>query len=156
MLSQLIERDGRGGIHLIVETLTTDSEIVVRNIRNCSNVIGPLTIGRLLTTFALQPEFEPVFRSLIQFGDIDIVCCPAEAALSGNPEGAPLSFGDLLSMPRNGSIPIGWVVPPPGSEDGRKTDPGGLRRLAPTVMLNPPKDSLLPPGAEIIFLHREA
>jgi hypothetical protein len=154
MLSRLIGQEKREDIRLIVETLTVDSEVVVRNIRNCSNVIGPLTIGRLLTTFALQPEFEPVF--LIQFGDIDIVCCPAEAALSGNPEGAPLSFGDLLSMPRNGSIPIGWVVPPPGSEDGRKTDPGGLRRLAPTVMLNPPKDSLLPPGAEIIFLHREA
>lgn len=156
MLSRLIEQEEREDIRLIVETLTVDSEVVVRNIRNCSNVIGPLTIGRLLTTFALQPEFEPVFRALIQFGDIDIVCCPAGDALSGSPEGATLSFGDLLRMPRNGSIPIGWVVPPPGSEDGRKSDAGGLRRLAPTVMLNPPKDSILPPGAEIIFLHREA
>jgi hypothetical protein len=156
MLSRLIGQEGREDIRLIVETLTVDSEVVVRNIRNCSNVIGPLTIGRLLTTFALQPEFEPVFRALIQFGDIDIVCCPAGAALSGSPDGAPLSFGDLLRMPRNGSIPIGWVVPPSGSEDKRNADGGGLRRLGSTVMLNPPKDSLLPPGAEIIFLHREA
>jgi hypothetical protein len=59
-------------------------------------------------------------------------------------------------MPRNGSIPIGWVVPPPAGEGDRHADAGGLRRLAPTVMLNPPKDSLLPSGAEIIFLHREA
>jgi len=156
MLSRLIGQEGREDIRLIVETLTVDSEVVVRNIRNCSNVIGPLTIGRLLTTFALQPEFEPVFRALIQFGDIDIVCCPAGAALCGSREGAPPSFGDLLRMPRNGSIPIGWVVPPPAGEGDRHADAGGLRRLAPTVMLNPPKDSLLPSGAEIIFLHREA
>ena len=147
MISSLLEAEGDREVRLIVETLTVDSEVVVRNIRNCSNVIGPRVTGRLLTTFAIQPEFEPVFRSLVRFGDLDIVCHPAKEVLSGWEEGEPVTFGELLALPLRGAIPLGWVAPAP--EDG------GLRRAAPRVVLNPPKDGSLPEGGEIIFLCRE-
>jgi len=153
LLSRLIERSGRTDIRIIVETLTVDTEVIVRNIRNCSNVIGPLTIGRLLTIFALQPEFEPVYKALIQFGDIDFVCCPAKESMHGFSEGTRVTFGELIAMGDNGAIPIGWVAPP--EEAGRDEGRGGLRRAAPSVVLNPPKDGVLPEGAEIIFLKRE-
>ncbi len=130
-----------------------DTEVIVRNIRNCSNVIGPLTIGRLLTIFALQPEFEPVYRALIQFGNIDFVCCPASEALREAGEGVAITFGELISMGNNGAVPIGWVAPP--ARAGSEEEEGGLRRAAPSVILNPPKESVLPEGAEIIFLRRE-
>lgn len=147
MISSLIEDEGNGEVPLIVETLTVDSEVVIRNIRNCSNVIGPRVTGRLLTTFAIQPEFEPVFRSLVRFGDIDIVCHPVGEVLSGWSEGESVTFGELLALPLRGAIPLGWVAPAKGD--------GGLRRAAPKVVLNPPKDSPLPEGGEIIFLCRE-
>ena len=157
MLSQLIERDGREEIHLIVETLTTDSEIVVRNIRNCSNVIGPLTTGRLLTTFALEPKFEPVFRTIIQFGDIDIVCRSMTDAVAGWKSGGK-TFGELLSLSHDGCIPLGWVeninsAAEAGGEAGETQE--ALRRIAPRVRLNPPKSSEIPPEAEIVFLQRQ-
>ncbi len=153
MLSRLIDTSARKDVRIIVETLTVDTEVIVRNIRNCSNVIGPLTIGRLLTIFALQPEFEPVYRALIQFGDIDFVCCPAAEALQEAEEGVAVTFGDLISMGNNGAVPIGWVAPP--ARTGSDEEEGGLRRAAPSVILNPPKESVLPEGAEIIFLRRE-
>ena len=148
MLSQLIEEQGREHIHLIVETLTVDSEVVVRNIRNCSNVIGPLTIGRLLTTFTLQPEFEALFRTIIQYGEIDIACRPAKGAVPGWKPGET-TFGDLLAGAHNGCVPLGWVRPASEGKDGK------MRRTAPAVELNPPKSAPVPEGSEIVFLHRQ-
>jgi len=140
-----------------VETLTTDSEIVVRNIRNCSNVIGPLTTGRLLTTFALEPKFEPVFRTIIQFGDIDIVCRSMTDAVGGW-KGGGKTFGELLSLSHDGCIPLGWVeninsAAEAGGEAGETQE--ALRRVAPRVRLNPPKSSEIPREAEIVFLQRQ-
>ncbi|MDD3513597.1 MAG: ion transporter, partial [Synergistaceae bacterium] len=150
MLGQLIEEQGREGIHLIVETLTLDSEVVVRNIRNCSNVIGPLTIGRLLTTFTLQPEFEALFRTIIQYGEIDIACRPALDSVPGWKPGET-TFADLLAGSRNSCIPLGWVKLP---EEGAALE-ATMRRAAPKVELNPPKSSIVPERSEIVFLHRQ-
>ena len=148
MLGHMIEEQGRENIHLIVETLTVDSEVVVRNIRNCSNVIGPLTIGRLLTTFTLQPEFEALFRTIIQYGEIDIACRPAKGAVPGWKPGET-TFGDLLAGAHNGCVPLGWVRPASEGKDGK------MRRTAPAVELNPPKSAPVPEGSEIVFLHRQ-
>jgi hypothetical protein len=154
MLSHMIEARNkecdRENLRMIVETLTVDSEVVVRNIRNCSNVIGPLTIGRLLTTFTLQPEFEGLFRTLIQFGDIDIVCRRASDALPGRPV-ETLTFGDLLTGAVNGCIPLGWVHAAPQKEEENKA----MRGLSARVELNPPKNARVPEGSEIVFLQRQ-
>ncbi|MGI6783278.1 MAG: ion transporter [Aminivibrio sp.] len=152
LLSRLIDKSASGDVRIIAETLTVDTEVIVRNIRNCSNVIGPLTIGRLLTIFTLQPEFEPVYKALIQLGEIDFICCPASEALRGAGE-APVTFGELIAVGDNGAVPMGWVAPPEGADI--EGDRDGLRRAAPSVVLNPPKESVLPEGAEIIFLKRE-
>lgn len=150
MLSQLIEKRGREDIHLIVETLTVDSEVVVRNIRNCSNVIGPLTIARLLTTFTLQPEFEALFRTLIQYGEVDIACRPALDSVTGWKPGQT-TFAELLAGARNNCIPLGWVKLPE-EETVKGTT---MRHAAPEVELNPPKSAIVPERSEIIFLRRK-
>ena len=148
MLSDLIdEKVGGDRIHLILETLTVDSEIVVRNIRNCTNVIGPLTIGRLLTTFALQPEFEALFRKIIQFGEVDIVCHPLDDVL---PESELPTFGELLANRFSDAIPLGWVRT--GISSNQKD--GDLWRSASTVELNPGKEQRVPRNASIIYLWR--
>lgn len=150
MLSHMIDEPGTDGaardVRLIVETLTVDSEAVVRNIRSCSNVIAPLTIARLLTTFTLQPEFEELFRTIIQYGEIDIACRPASDAVPGIAPGQ-VTFGELLEGAHNGCIPLGWVEAAPEAS-------GHIRRDSPRVVLNPPKRSRLPQDCEIIFLRR--
>ena len=148
MLSHMIEEAGAGDVRMIVETLTVDSEAVVRNIRSCSNVIAPLTIARLLTTFTLQPEFEELFRTIIQHGDIDIACRPVEDSVMGFEQGKT-TFGKLLEGAHNGCIPLGWVETEPCDSSDRIR--GGSR----TVTLNPPKRSEVPPGSDIIFLRRQ-
>ena len=148
MLSHMIEEAVEKDVRLIVETLTVDSEAVVRNIRSCSNVIAPLTTARLLTTFALQPEFEELFRTIIQYGDVDIACSPVEDSVPGF-ESDRTTFAELLGGSHNGCIPLGWVEPEP-PETGAH-----IERSARKVVLNPSKKSRVPCGADIVFLRRQ-
>lgn len=125
-------------IYLVVEILTPDSEEVVREIRNCSHVVGPLVIGRLITTFALYPELEGVFRDMIQLGKEDILCRSPETISRQFPALPPHpSFADFLALPCRGAIPLGWVEPASGC-----------------IRLNPPREAKLPEGAEVIYLCR--
>jgi len=125
-------------IYLVVEILTPDSEEVVREIRNCSHVVGPLVIGRLITTFALYPELEGVFRDMIQLGKEDILCRRLEEIARQFPALPPgPSFADLLRLPCRGAIPLGWIEP-----------------ASRQVRLNPPKETRPPEQAEIIYLCR--
>ncbi len=106
MLSRLIGQEGREDIRLIVETLTVDSEVVVRNIRNCSNVIGPLTIGRLLTTFALQPDssrFPGPSRS-----ETSISYAARGSPLCGSGKEPPLPSGIFSACPERSIPSAGW------------------------------------------------
>lgn len=141
MVNHLIDAEERRrarDIYLVVEILTPDSEEVVREIRNCSHVVGPLVIGRLITTFALYPELEGVFRDMIQLGKEDILCRRFEELVRQFPALPPRpNVADLLRLPCRGAIPLGWIEP-------------ATRQ----IRLNPPKDTSLPDQAEIIYLCR--
>jgi len=114
---------------LIVEILTPDSEAVFKNIfGNCFEVIGPLFIGRMLTTFTLYPDLEPVFSSMIKPGKVDIVI--REIVPDGQ---SGKEFADLLVNPPNNAIPLGVIV------HGR-------------VFLNPDKKKKLSAASEVVYL----
>lgn len=138
MAQHLLSTRRNHEVHMIVEILTTDTEAVVREFRRCSHIVGPLVIGRLLTTFALYPHMEEVFRRLIRTGDVDLVCTPLEEIRSrtGFP-GGPV-FRDLILRAPKRSVPLGWVDP--------SNRPG--------VLLNPSKQAVVPDQAQVIYLSR--
>jgi hypothetical protein len=144
MIQHLLETSGKGrteDVHLIVEVLTRDTEAVVSEFKHCSHIVGPLFIGRLLTTFMLYPHLEESFRRLLQTGDVDINCRTSEEmrkTLPGLPRNG-LVFADLLRHRPRGCIPLGWVT----EEDSGRP-----------VRLNPSRNEPLPPGALIICMER--
>jgi hypothetical protein len=121
--------------HLIVEILTRDSEQVVKEIHaNCFHVVGPLFIGRMLTTFTLYPDLAPVFKTLIESGDVDIRVTPLAE------EWRDKTFADLLRSPPSNAIPIGII-----RNDAHDFSP---------VCLNPPKEQPLSRAEKVIYLVR--
>jgi hypothetical protein len=145
------EQQAEGQTNLIVEVLTKDTELAVSQFEKCSHVVGPLFIGRLLTTFLLYPFLEEVFYRLIKSGEIDIESCSFDKIRSLQENLKPeATFKDLLLNRPENSIPIGWVLN--GSSSAKKT---GINNSHREVVLNPDKNRKVPEKAEIIYISRE-
>jgi hypothetical protein len=97
----------------------------------------------------LQPEFEALFRTIIQYGEIDIACRPIDPDFF---EGQSPVFGDLLVSRCGDAIPLGWI----DKENVSRKKGGELQKSAPMVVLNPAKDWPVPRNASIIYLKRQS
>ena len=160
MIQSLLKEFGdevKNNIDIIIEILTKDTEQVVTEFERCTHIVGPLFIGRLITTFVLNPKMEKIFRRLIQTGDVDIDCIPfreIKLLINKLPKDI-VTFNDLLNNNFWGAIPLGWVYSTSNSDasstDKPDWDCGDPRRK---VFLNPPKDKVVPDYADIIYLRR--
>ncbi len=155
MVQHLFQQRGRQGIHLIIEILTKDTEHAVSKFEKCSHIVGPLFIGRLLTTFVLYPFMEEVFSRLIKTGDIDIVCRPLNEIRSLIPDlpKTSLKFSNLLNCTPSRSIPLGWVEQP--SENHQRSLGNTIKHYNHKIFLNPDKNTEIPENAEIIYVCRD-